>query len=451
MRFAALRRHWERLGRDDPYWAVLTDPEKRGGRWDLEEFFRSGMAEIESVLTRASRRGLASERRRALDFGCGAGRLTQALAAHFDRADGVDISASMLDIARRHNRHPDRCHYHLNAAPDLSLFPDASFDFVYTTLVLQHMAPQHSTRYIGELVRVLRPSGVLVFQLPSARSTDEAPRSATRSPARPLPEGAFAAATHVADAPSSLLPGQSISLQVVVENRSVHRWPSLPGTLGKYQINVGNRWLHEDGELLRRDDGRCPLDYDLEPGARTTAMLIVTAPETDGVYLLEIDLVQEDVGWFGQRGVATLRLPVIVGNGLALPRRHPKPPPPVPPTFSQRHPAAFHVLRATGVRDAYWTWRRAVDRVKSRRDRAIVRTRDTLNLPRLINWWRRGPLTARMEMYCVPRDEVAALVSAAGGRLVEVEEELTPGYLSCRYWVTKASSQPAASGRAPRR
>ena len=156
------------------------------------------------------------------------------------------------------------------------------------------------------------------------------------------------------------------------------------------------------------------------------------------MYLLEIDLVQEDVGWFAERGVEPFRIPVVVGNGLALPRRYPKPPPPAPPTFSQRYPAAFRVLRASGIRDAYWAWRRAVDRVKSRRDRTIVRTRDALNLPRLINWWRRGPMAARMEMYCVPRDEVARLISAAGGRIVDVEQELTPGYLSCRYWVTKA-------------
>ena len=438
MRFAALRRHWERLGREDPYWAVLTDPEKRGGRWDREEFFRSGVAEIESVLTRASTRGLPALRRRALDFGCGAGRLTQALATHFDRADGVDISEPMIDVARRHNRRPDRCHYHLNATPDLSLFPDAAFDFVYSTLVLQHMAPQHSTRYIGELVRVLSPSGLLVFQLPSARSTDEVPRSATRSPSRRLPDSAFDAATQVVAPPSALAPGQSISLEVVVENRSPYAWPSQPGTLGKYQINVGNRWLYEDGEVLQRDDGRCPLGYDLAPGARTTAMLIVTAPAADGVYLLEVDVVQEDVGWFAERGEPSLRIPIVVGNGLALPRRSPKPPPVMPPTFSQRHPGAFRVLRASGLRDLYWACRRAVDRVKSRRDRTIVRTRDALNLPRLINWWRRGPFAARMEMYCVPRDEVVALVSAAGAQILDVEEERTPGYLSCRYWVSKA-------------
>jgi SAM-dependent methyltransferase len=426
MRLAALRRHWERLGREDPYWAVLTDPDKRGGRWNPEEFFRSGAAEIDSVLARAAARGFGAVRRRALDFGCGAGRLTQSLATHFDRADGVDISAPMIEIAERHNRHADRCHYHLNVAPDLSLFPDATFDFVYTTLVLQHMAPRHSARYVGELVRVLSPSGLLVFQLPATHSSEDAPPGARRSASKPLVPEAFAAATRTLTPIPTLAPGQSIGIEVIVENRSVHTWPSLPGTFGRYQINVGNRWLHEDGQLLQRDDGRCPFDYDLDPGAHARVTLVVTAPAEDGVYLLEIDLVQEDVGWFGDRSGETLRVPVVVGNGLALPRRAPKPAPAPAPTFRQRHPEVFRVLQATGIRDGYWAWRRAVDRARA-----------AVSVPRLINWWRRGPLSARMEMYCVPRDEVIRLVSNAGGRIVDVEQELTPGYRSCRYWVTK--------------
>jgi hypothetical protein len=48
MRFPALRRHWERLGRRDPYWAVLTDPDKRGGGWNIDDFFRSGVDEIDA-------------------------------------------------------------------------------------------------------------------------------------------------------------------------------------------------------------------------------------------------------------------------------------------------------------------------------------------------------------------------------------------------------------------
>ena len=89
------------------------------------------------------------------------------------------------------------------------------------------------------------------------------------------------------------------------------------------------------------------------------------------------------------------------------------------------------------MRDVYWAWRRAVDRVKARRDRIIVATREHLHLGRLVNWWKGKPFAARMEMHCVPRADVVALVEEAEGRVVDVEEEWTPGFLSCRYWIVK--------------
>jgi hypothetical protein len=364
--------------------------------------------------------------------------LTQALATHFEQCDGVDVSASMLEIAQRHNRHPNRCTYHRNPAPNLALFTDGSFDFAYSTLVLQHMEPRFSRHYISELLRVLAPGGLLVFQLPSQRSSQHAPADARRtSMSGRLPHSAFHARITTDQSSFSANPGGQLSLEVTVENQSAYVWPSLPDERGHCQITVGNHWLRDDEELLQRDDGRCPLPYDLAPGSRASVLLVATAPWVDGVYILELDLVQEDVSWFGERGSPTLRLPCVVGNGLATPRQTVNAPAPPPATFSARHPRAFTIMRATGVRDVYWAWRRGVDRVKTVRDRAREDVRDVLGIPRLINWWKRGPFSPRMEMHCVPRAEVEAILKDAGGHIVHVDEEWTPGYLSCRYWITK--------------
>jgi SAM-dependent methyltransferase len=441
VQFPALRRHWERLGRRDPYWAVLTDPRKQGGRWDIDEFFGSGVVEIDDVLQRAARLGFADLRRRALDFGCGVGRLTQAMARHFERCDGVDISESMLRAARQHNRWPNRCHYHLNPSSDLGLFADESFDFVYSTLVLQHMEPQYSTGYMREFLRVLAPDGLLVFQIPSQRSIDEPPAGAshTRVPG-PLARDAFRARLTIDSRSMAAAPGQQVALNVRVENCSPRIWPALPDATGDSQITVGNHWLYDDGDMRRRDDGRCPLPFDLPPGAQATVMLVVTAPSEDGAYLLELDLVQENVAWFAERGSTALRVPVIVGTGRGAVRPA-RPAIKTKEPFRMRHRRAFQVMRATGVRDVYWAWRRAVDRVKSVRDAAIISVRERVPLSRVINnlttWWQRGPLSPRMEMHCVPRAEVQSLVTAAGGTVVTVDEERTPGFQSCRYWVRK--------------
>src|SRR5580765_6299613 len=100
-----IRTSWDALGRHDPMWAIVSDPAKRGNRWDRDEFFTSGQTEIELLLRLLSDLGLAVSYDRALDFGCGLGRLTQALADHFAHVDGVDVSPEMIRQAVHHNAH----------------------------------------------------------------------------------------------------------------------------------------------------------------------------------------------------------------------------------------------------------------------------------------------------------------------------------------------------------
>jgi SAM-dependent methyltransferase len=356
------------------------------------------------------------------------------MAATFDRADGVDISKAMLRHARRFNRHGERCTYHLNVAPNLSLFANESFDFVYTTLVLQHIEPSISRRYIAELIRVLAPGGLLVFQLPSQRSTIEPPPDGTRTPVTgPLPEEALRARLSVASAITHLDPDEVVDVVVAVENCSPLRWPSLPDQRGKRRVFVGYRWRLDD-QVVFRMTGRCPFEFDLVPGARTNALLRVTAPPADGPYVLELDMVQEDVAWFGEHGSEPLCLPVAVGSGVS-PVKNVKEAPPPQPTFRFRHPRAYALLRATGIREIYWLWRRTLDQVKRVRDGVIVFIQKRPEIPRWIAWWMSRPLVPKMAMHWIPRAEVVALIAAAGGTILEVQEEQTPGYLSCRYWV----------------
>ncbi len=436
MHLSSLRRHWERLGRQDPFWAVLTDPTKRHGAWDLEQFYRSGVDELAAVLLHAQQFGLTVSRERALDFGCGAGRMTQAMAASFERADGVDISASMLETARQHNRVPARCIYHLNHAPDLALFANDTFSFVFTTLVLQHMEPRYAAAYIREFVRVLAPGGLLVFQVPSHRTASEPHASASTTEAiAPLPDEACRARLTVETQTLALHANDEHTLRVRVENRSPHLWPGVPAAKSRHQINLANHWLTEDGDVLRRDDGRCPLPHDVRAGESVDLLLGVHAPPFNGPHWIELDLVQENVGWFAERGSPTIRIRCEVSGGVAnpSPRRSPAVVATSEPLFRDRHPHVFRVLHATGLRDLYWRGRRTVDRVKARRDRAIRR-----RIHPLINWWLGRPFDARMEMHCVPRAEVVRLLEGSGARVLDSQDELvTGGFQSYRYWVTK--------------
>jgi SAM-dependent methyltransferase len=160
-----VRADWTRLGADDPLWAVLIRPGTRHGGWDPAEFLATGRDEVGTALAHLDRLGALPRLTRVLDFGCGAGRATQALAAHATEVVGVDVSATMLEAARRIDRTAARCTFVLNDRPDLSRFTDRSFDLVYSSLVLQHLPPDLARGYLAELARVLRPGGAMAVQV----------------------------------------------------------------------------------------------------------------------------------------------------------------------------------------------------------------------------------------------------------------------------------------------
>ena len=167
MRLSAVREYWDRQAHSDPMWAILTDPVRSGGRWNADEFFATGTHEVSVFMKRAETWRVPVSRRSALDFGCGIGRLSQALAGHFDHVYGVDISPKMIELAREHNRKGPRCEYVWNPSGGLKRFADGSIDMVYSWITLQHMRPRYARRYIREFLRVLAPGGLLVFQYTS--------------------------------------------------------------------------------------------------------------------------------------------------------------------------------------------------------------------------------------------------------------------------------------------
>lgn len=157
-----MRRDWIRLGERDPLWAVYVAADKRGGRWDPAQFLATGREDVSASVGWLTGLGFGPRWARVLDFGCGAGRLTQALAAHADEVVGVDVSPPMLEVARRLDP-PARCSFVLNSSADLSAFDDASFDLVYSELVLQHLPAPVIDGYLAEFVRVLAPGGAALL------------------------------------------------------------------------------------------------------------------------------------------------------------------------------------------------------------------------------------------------------------------------------------------------
>ena len=161
-------RDWQELAQLDSRWAILSETDKQSGRWDDDDFFRRGETDVAELMQHANALRKSIRRQRALDFGCGVGRITRALLPNFSECYGVDISPEMV---RQASMLTPQAHFLVTLHSDLRVFPDSHFDFVYSVLVLQHQSSRGVILgYLREFVRVLAPGGLLVFQLPTQTS-----------------------------------------------------------------------------------------------------------------------------------------------------------------------------------------------------------------------------------------------------------------------------------------
>lgn len=160
----ALKGKWEAYAEQDALWSTWIDPARKGNRWEPADFFATGVAEAAIIMQMVARLA-GPDRHLAVDFGCGVGRVTQALARFYQRVVGLDISAAMIDRARSFAPHDLRCEYTVNERADLACLQTGCADLVYSRNVLQHMVPPLMEAYIGEFVRLLKPDGLALFQL----------------------------------------------------------------------------------------------------------------------------------------------------------------------------------------------------------------------------------------------------------------------------------------------
>jgi SAM-dependent methyltransferase len=154
---------WAKFGETDPYFGVLSSEANRGQILEvgkLREFYRSGQIHVYDVLRIAKEQLSFEPHGNALDFGCGVGRLTCAMAPYFEEVVGVDVSQGMLAKAKEHTKNLDLTNIRYVNSLDGYVIPENHFDFVHTYIVLQHMDVRSGEAAVGQMVRGLRSGGI---------------------------------------------------------------------------------------------------------------------------------------------------------------------------------------------------------------------------------------------------------------------------------------------------
>ncbi len=149
---------WAELGRSQPYWGVLSHPDFLSENITpdrIETFYATGRDYIGQIAALLERHTGARPQGRALDFGCGVGRLAEAMTEFASDVTGVDISPGMLALARGRDK----------GVTYVDAPPAGPFDWINTFIVLQHIPPERGLAIIEDLLSRLAPGGQISLQV----------------------------------------------------------------------------------------------------------------------------------------------------------------------------------------------------------------------------------------------------------------------------------------------
>ncbi len=162
---------------------------------------------------------------------------------------------------------------------------------------------------------------VAIFGLTLACSRSSTPPAAAPVKAQtapgPLAANGFKAQITIVEPPAKLRSSQKETIHVRIKNASEIMWWARGAEINasssnKFYIATGNRWLKSDGSVLTDMDGRSGIGKDLKPGEETEVSLVITAPKDPGEYTLEVDVLQEQVAWFSDKGSTTAKTKISV-------------------------------------------------------------------------------------------------------------------------------------------
>jgi SAM-dependent methyltransferase len=153
--------HWAKV---DPYFAVVTHDKFRGGA-NKVEFLATGEASIAGIIARLESAFGPLDYRRALEFGCGVGRLTVPLARRFAAVSAVDISSDMLAEAKA-NCDAAGVDAEFVLSDDRLTRTGSDFDLILSLITLQHIPRERGLVIIETMLTRLAPRGAIYLDVP---------------------------------------------------------------------------------------------------------------------------------------------------------------------------------------------------------------------------------------------------------------------------------------------
>ncbi len=166
-----MRADWNQRALEDAHYYVAFGGLDQGEA----EFLATAADVLRSIRGQLKRLTVNTNRRtwRALEIGCGPGRLIKPLSVHFGEIHGVDVSDEMIRLARERLADIRHAHFHVTDGATLQQFADESFDFVYSYAVFQHIPSRDVVlEYMREIRRVLKPGGVFHGQFNGFQRSD---------------------------------------------------------------------------------------------------------------------------------------------------------------------------------------------------------------------------------------------------------------------------------------
>lgn len=164
---------WTKLGETEPHWSVLSAEQFKQENLsaNLESFRESGAREIERLFELLERNGISvSSSSTCIEYGCGVGRVTRALAARFSQVIGCDISSSHIGLAKNYLNETGCKNVNFKLIGDLKDIENLpKVDFFYSVIVLQHNPPPIIEVIVTQLAKSLKPGGYGFFQVPTYR------------------------------------------------------------------------------------------------------------------------------------------------------------------------------------------------------------------------------------------------------------------------------------------